>query len=211
MKLSVVDERKTPIREPYVLRLSGWSVERYLREAPEDARWEFVRGEVIVYSPSTAEHQDLVGFLQILLREYCEARGCGMVLTGPAAVRLQPGVIREPDIFVVRPADVPKATGVPLDLIPAFVIEVTCPSTRGIDLGEKAEDYAAAGVPEYWVVDAERKEIWVHVLQGSSYRAEKKASGEVRCCAVPGFTIRAAWLWKRSLPAISSVLPEVLG
>ncbi len=49
MKLSVVDERKTPIQEPYVLRLSGWSVERYLKEAPDDARWEFVRGEVIVY------------------------------------------------------------------------------------------------------------------------------------------------------------------
>ncbi len=164
-----------------------------------------------MYSPSTAEHQRLVGFLYSLLRLFCEAKGCGEVLTGPAAVRLGPEVIREPDIFVVRPEDVSKARGVPLDLVPVFVIEVTSPSTRGIDLGEKVGDYAVAGIPEYWVVYAERKEIWVHVLQGSSFRAEKKASGEVRCCAVPGFTIRADWLWKRPLPAISSVPPKVLG
>ena len=68
MKLFVVDERKVPIQEPYVVGLSGWSIERYFPEAPESARWEFVRGEVIVYSPSTAEHQDLVGFFM-----YCFA------------------------------------------------------------------------------------------------------------------------------------------
>ena len=115
MKLSVVDERNVPIREPYVLRLSCWSLDRYLREAPEDARWEFVRGEVIVYSPSTAEHQDLVGFLYTILKFFCEAKGCGKVLTGPA-VRLAPDVVREPDVFVVRPEDIHRATGVPWTL-----------------------------------------------------------------------------------------------
>ncbi len=88
MKLSVVDERNAPIREPFVLRLSCWSLDRYLREAPEDARWEFVR---------------------------CEAKGCGKVLTGPA-VRLAPDVVREPDVFVVRPEEIHRATGVPWTL-----------------------------------------------------------------------------------------------
>ena len=211
MRLSVVDERKAPIREPYVLRLSGWSLDRYLREAPEDARWEFVRGEVIVYSPSTAEHQDLVGFLYTILKLFCEAKGCGKVLTGPAAVRLAPDVVREPDVFVVRPEDIPKATGVPLDLVPLFAIEVVSPSTRGIDLGEKAGDYAAAGVPEYWAVDPERRELSVHLLEGKSYRVVAISEGTCESRAIPGFRIRVEWLWERPLPKVTKILPELLG
>ncbi|MGY4707461.1 hypothetical protein ACVNPS_06885 [Candidatus Bipolaricaulota sp. J31] len=34
VKVMVVDERKAPVRRPYVVRLSGWTLERYLREAP---------------------------------------------------------------------------------------------------------------------------------------------------------------------------------
>ena len=83
MKLTVVDERKEVLREPYVLRLGGWTLARYLAEAPESQLWEFVRGEVVMYSPVTGEHQDLVRFLLRLLDGYCEAKTWGKVLTGP--------------------------------------------------------------------------------------------------------------------------------
>jgi len=108
MGVQVVDERKEPLRESYVVRLGGWTLERYLREAPEDQIWEFVRGEVVMHSPASAEHQRLVMFLGRLLGGYCEAKGWGEVLTGPAAVRVLPDVVREPDVFVVAPEDVPR-------------------------------------------------------------------------------------------------------
>lgn len=57
MKVMVVDEQKEMINEPYVVRLGGWTLERYLREAPEQRVREFVRGEVLMFSPATAEHQ----------------------------------------------------------------------------------------------------------------------------------------------------------
>jgi hypothetical protein len=44
MKVMVVDERMEPIRESYVVRLGGWTMQRYLQEAPESLRWEFVLG-----------------------------------------------------------------------------------------------------------------------------------------------------------------------
>jgi Uma2 family endonuclease len=120
MAVMVVDEQKKPIREPYVVRLGGWTLERYLEEAPEHLVWEFVRGEVVVHSPATAEHQDVVGFLYRLLAGYCEATGWGKVLTGPAAVRILPDVVREPDIFVLPPEEVPKAKGTPSGCPPRF-------------------------------------------------------------------------------------------
>ncbi|MFQ5794294.1 MAG: Uma2 family endonuclease [Candidatus Bipolaricaulia bacterium] len=211
MKVMVVDERKELLREPYVVRLGGWSLERYLKEAPEHLIWEFVQGEVVMYSPATAEHQDLVGFLYRLLAGYCEARGWGKVLTGPAAVQVLPDVIREPDLFVLPPEEVPKAKGVPLEVRPALVVEVISPSTRTIDLKEKAEDYREAGISEYWAVDMERKEILVHRLKEERFEVERVTSGKVESRSVSGFWVEASWLFQDPLPSVAECFRELIG
>jgi Uma2 family endonuclease len=210
LKIMVVDERKELLKEPYVVRLSGWTLEKYLEEAPENLFSEFVRGEVIMYSPATAEHQRLVSFLTRLIGGYCEAKGCGEVLTGPAAIQLSPDVVREPDLFVLPPEEVPKAKGVPLLVRPALVIEVMSPSTRTIDLVEKAEDYALAGIPEYWAVDPEHKELFVHRLEGARYRAERVKEGKVRSISLPGFWLDVEWLFGDPLPPVAECLKEIL-
>lgn len=94
MKGTVVDGAEGT--HPGALRgaAGGWTLERYFRKAPEHARWEFAYGEVVVYSPASAEHPDEVGFLYSLLRGYCEAKGWGKALMGPAAVRLSLEVVR---------------------------------------------------------------------------------------------------------------------
>ena len=213
MKVQLVDEKKEIVEGPYTIRLGGWTLERYLREAPESAIWEFVRGEVVMHSPATAEHQDLVRFLLRLLDGYCEARGWGKVLTGPAAVQLASDVVREPDLFVLPPEEVPKARGTPLRARPALVIEVISPSTRTIDLVEKAQDYAAARIPEYWAVDPERRKLTVHRQEpeAGGYRVERVASDRVESSAVPGFWLLTDWLWQQDpLPPADECLRAVL-
>lgn len=210
MRLMVVDERKELLKEPYVLRLGGWTLARYLAEAPDNAIWEFVRGEVVVYSPVTAEHQRLVKFLLKLLDGYCEAIGWGEALTGPAAIKLLPDVVREPGVFVLPPEEVPKAKGVPLEVRPALVIEVTSPVTRTIDLVEKPRDYAAAGIPEYWAIDPGCKEVTVHRLTEGCYRAERITAGILRSSAVPGLWLRAEWLFRDPLPPVTDCLRDIL-
>ena len=207
----VVDERKQPVPGPYVVRFGGWTLERYLREAPESGVWEFVRGEVVVHSPASAEHQDLVLFLARLFAGYCEARSWGKVLMGPAAVEVLPGVVREPDVFVLPPEEVPKASGVPLRVKPVLVVEVTSPATRGMDLGEKAEEYRQAGVAEYWVVDGEGQELTSHRLRGGVWEVERWKAGRLPSQSVPGFWVEVQWLWRRPLPPADACLREVLG
>jgi Uma2 family endonuclease len=209
-KIMVVDERKELLREPYVVRISGWTLEKYLEEAPEHLFSEFVRGEIIMYSPPTAEHQDLVGFLYRLLAGYCEAKRYGKVLIAPAAIQLSMDVVREPDLFVLPPEEVPKAKGVPLLVRPALVIEVMSPSTRNIDLFEKAEDYALAGIPEYWAVDPEHKEFIVHRLEGARYRVERIKEGKIRSIHLPGFWLDVEWLFGDVLPPVTECLKEIL-
>lgn len=211
MELTLVDKHKRPVPGPYVIRLAGWTLERYLEEAPEDRIWEFVREEVVMHSPATAEHQRLVGFVYKLLSGYCEAKRWGEVLTGPAAVQVLPDVVREPDLFVLPPQELPKATGTPLNVHLALVVEVVSPSTRTIDLKEKPQDYAQAGIGEYWAVDAERKEITVHRLEARRYEVERLSGGTVQCRAVPGLWLQADWLFQDRLPAAAECLQAVLG
>jgi len=193
-----------------VVRLGGWTLDRYLAETPESQRWEYVRGEVVMYSPATAEHQGLVRFLLRLLDGYCEERRWGKVLAGPAAIRILPDVIREPDLFVLPPEEVPKAKGVPLEVRPALVIEVTIPTTRTIDTVEKAGDYAAAGIQEYWGIDPERGEILVHRLKEREYELERVRAGQLESASVPGLWLKAEWLFQEPLPPVATCLRAVL-
>ena len=102
MRVRVVTDTGEEIEGPFLLRLSGWTEERYFQEAPEDRIWEFEDGEVIVHSPATLLHQRLVGFLTLLLKGYAEVRGLGEVLNGPAVLRLRPGAAKEPDLFFIH-------------------------------------------------------------------------------------------------------------
>ena len=131
-------------------------------------------------------------------------------MTSPAAVRVLPDVVREPDIFVLPPEEVPKAKGTPLEARPALVVEVVSPATRTIDFREKAEEYALARIPEYWAVDPERKEIAVHRLSGEGYRVERLGRGELESSVLPGFKVKVEWLFQDPLPPVGDCLKEIL-
>ncbi len=209
----MVVERATqkPLTEPHLVRVAGWTLERYLQEAPEDAFWEFVRGEVVMHSPVRIEHQDLTRFLTFLLHGFCLHYRCGRVYNGPAAVRVLPEVVREPDIFVLSLDDALQARGVLVEARPLLIVEVVSPSTRTLDLVEKAYDYAQAGIPEYWVVDREEQTFHQHVLEQGRYAVAVYRQGRVSSHVLPGFWLDVAWLWQEPLPSEWDVLERVLG
>ena len=195
---------------PYVARSWGWTLDEYLRQAPESRRWEFVRGEVLMYSPATAEHQDRVWFLAYLLFSWMQARKWpGKLLLAPAAVRLAEDIVREPDISVFGPEEAGRVTGSPVTARPLLVVEVTSPSTRAIDLGEKAQDYATAGIPEYWVVDLVRQRFIGHLLEGETYRKTELPRGRWVSRVLPGFWLEVTWLFRQPLPEVAACLKHI--
>ena len=52
---------------------------------------------------------------------------------------------------------------------PDLVVEILSPSNSRKDLKDKYEIYQEAGVPEYWIVDADDKAIYRYVLEGDTY------------------------------------------
>ena len=72
-----------------------------------------------------------------------------------------------------------------------LVMEVVSPDDPARDYETKRRDYAAAGVPEYWVVDPAMKQVLVLRLAGAAY-VEHGTFGSGRIATshrLPGFSV----------------------
>jgi Uma2 family endonuclease len=128
-------------------------------------------------------------------------------------VRLRPGLNYEPDIFFI-PADQLGAMGNEYFAgSPGLVVEVISEGTRTHDLKTKASAYREHGVPEYWVVDSERRRLLQHLMptdpQGQ-YRVTEHTKGRLESQAIPGFWLEVSWLWQTRLPDELRCLEEIL-
>lgn len=211
--VSVLTEDGQELTEPYLLRLSGWTEERYLAEAPERGFAEFEDGELIVHSPVNIRHQRIAGFLSFLLLGYTRATHFGEALNGPAVVRLRPGLLLEPDIFVIAAGHDEQLTRQYFDGAPVLVVEVISPGTRQYDLRTKAEHYRLHGVPEYWTIDPDRRVLVRHRMpqaDGATYQVEELSSGKLESATIPGFWLDVSWLWREPLPSELDCLNRVL-
>lgn len=134
-------------------------VRRLIDDAPAPTpRYEVVDGELLV-TPSPADaHQRIVKRLVLRLDPYVEAQHLGELFISPSDVRPAPGLLLQPDVYVRLPEsgrDEPDAAVSRL----LVAIEVLSPSSARFDRVTKRRAYQAAGVPEYWIVDADAQTI----------------------------------------------------
>ncbi len=123
--------------------------------------------ELLPVPPLT--HQRLMKMLLKTLEAYFDSRGAE-VLFAPLPLRLWPGTLREPDLLVVRPEDFRTSKDYP-DFA-QLVVEVVSSSSqdRKRDFETKVANYQQAGIPEYWIIDPEKKKVHVLSLEtGSQY------------------------------------------
>ncbi len=151
-------------------RQGEWTEDDYLSLG---TNWmiEFSEGILEVLPMPTIAHQMLVEWLVSQFKSYADAHGLpGRVLFAPLPIRLWAGKYREPDIVYLNPQQLTDPSGQPRGA--DFVVEVVSEGTdnRRRDLEIKPQEYAAAGIAEYWIVDPLRTEISVLVLDGLTYR-----------------------------------------
>ena len=63
------------------------------------------------------------------------------------------------------------------------------PSSRSRDFIQKSALYAEAGVPEYWLIDPDAKQLIIGRLRDGQYVREIFTEGPVRCEALGGAMI----------------------
>lgn len=179
---------------------AGYTVERYFALVAEgvldpDDRVELLEGVIVAMSPRNTRHDAAINRASDVLHDTIGTR---------AAVRVQSTLIvgrhsvPEPDVLVVpgRNADYDRAhprTGL-------LVIEVSDTSLAQ-DRITKAAIYAAAGIPEYWIINLRDDRVEVLRSPDSTARVYRE-----RTVAGPGDRIELVALPGRAV-AVDDLLP----
>lgn len=157
----------------------------------ENKKMEFINGEIYFQSPVKLRHNIALKLLLKLLDTVVSRNGLGYVGFETILVSLTRNDY-EPDIcFFVKDKSkefTPTQMQFPA---PDFVVEVLSPSTERHDREIKFQDYAAHGISEYWIVDAEHESIEQYMLQNEEYDLLLKAKdGAIQSVVLPEFKIQ---------------------
>ena len=137
----------------------------------DDIRYELINGEVFMMSAPDERHHDLVTTIYTQLRRQLGGGPCKPFIA-PFDVRLfakedeSDDTVLQPDVFVVCDRE-KLSDGKACKGAPDFVVEVTSPSTKIIDLFTKKDLYRKAGVREYWVVSSNK--VGCYILERGAY------------------------------------------
>jgi hypothetical protein len=149
-----------------------FTVDEYYRMAEagilgEDDRVELLDGEIVEMTPIGERHAAAVTRLDDLFHEFVGDRATIRVQN---PVRLHRYAEPEPDVALVAPREDRYAGGHPGPADILLIVEVADTSLP-YDRERKLPAYAAAGIPEVWLVDltAERIEVYREPV-GEAYR-----------------------------------------
>jgi len=141
--------------------------------------------------------------------EFTLHHSSGEVLDAPFPVRLPERLRRgrEPDIIFIRREQLPRLKRTHFDGSPDVIVEVVSPESESRDYQEKYEEYEAAGVGEYWLVDPDRRRADFFRLgaDGRFHPVTPDEQGVYHSEAFPGFRFHVDWLWRDPLPTIEEI------
>lgn len=156
--MQMIQTMQQAIRAPLAV------TEREFEELPETnaRKVEVVDGVLRVSPEPTFTHEIVVMRLASMLAAACPP---GLEAGPGTDIKLREGPplhVRAPDVLVVR-------TGFERMMGPdqvALAVEVVSPSTRTQDHDHKRDEYLAAGIPNYWVLDRDEEGLWIEVYTG---------------------------------------------
>ena len=110
------------------------SYEEYLEYATETRIVEWVDGEAIEYMPAGYLHQDIVSFLDTLLRSFVQFFQLGRIVIAPFEVKLwQNGPSREPDLLFISHDNQGTLKTARYEGAPDLVVEIVSPGSASED------------------------------------------------------------------------------
>ena len=175
-----------------------WS-EVEFEQLPGEGRWEVVDGRAILLPTSDYGHQRLSDRLTRMFEQQLEVLKCGFAVSAPNVFNPRrhdsSGGFqnRVPDAVVSKHR--PERhfeVGAP----PELVIEILSTRRGNVERTEKLDDYAFAGIAEYWIVNPFDRLVEIYILRVGEYVLQRTASTEtISPEAFPGIAIDLSLLW----------------
>lgn len=207
---NVTAEISTQTIPPIIL--SKITYEEFLRE--HDGQYaEYVEGEIIKPMSVTQRHDFLTNFLITILTFYTSTKHLGRICGEPYQMKMDlEGKIkgREPDIFFVKTENLDRIGEQFFDGAADLVIEVISPESITRDTIDKFEEYEAAGVKEYWIINPNQRtaNFYGYDENGKYKLLHLSAEGIFESRVIEGFWINTDWLWQEELPNLMDVLKD---
>ena len=166
---------------------------------PEDQICEWIDGEIDVLPPLSEAELRVRDILLDELGWFIDGNEMGLLMRAPFAIRMPEEMQRgrEPDLLYI-PSEYGDALqenyvnshGVGL------VIEIGDQRTLHRDRHEKLIDYQMAGIPEYWIIDTDHRQIEYFVLSQNGYQpALPDADGLYHSRLLRGFVFDPKSVW----------------
>lgn len=154
--------------------------EEYLNyEDSTDNRYELIDGELIALSPESGlnyfiaiELFWLLAVAEVVPRRLIKIHSCEIQVP---VLRSSDAANRYPDLVILREEHwelTQNRLTVTIDMLPPqLVVEVVSPGRVGRerDYARKRAQYAARGIPEYWIVDPQEQIVMVLQLEDGQY------------------------------------------
>lgn len=164
-----------------------------------DTRYELVAGELITM-PSESDLNNLIAItLMFALGQFISPklfrRGTEIVISGSRATS------RVPDLLVLTEELPALLKGARRSIIlwdmppPTLVVEIVSPGkdNEDRDYRYKRSEYAARGIPEYWIIDPTRQQVTVLTLVDGFYEtAVVQGNDRLISSTFPALTLTAA-------------------
>ncbi len=160
------------------------SLEDYLAySAAREVRYELVRGVLVDMGAESKLNAQIVMFLVVHLStlgipHYLLANKVEIVVSSDDATTRYPDLVLLTAELEALLEDTSRYLVQATMPAPALVVEVVSPGEPGEDnydrdYVEKRQEYAARGIPEYWIVDPDRQIVLVLTLHGQTYQEQR--------------------------------------
>ena len=182
-----------PVAQRWRLRASDFELLFEAGALADVRRAELIDGDIYGMSPQRTRHARVKTELAFAIRSALVACRSRLRMLTVVSVVVAGDSVPEPDIAVS------SYTGdrfMPADTV-ALAVEVA-DTTLATDLGRKAELYAAAGIPEYWVVDVNAGRVivqWAPSATGYAQRREVAFGEPLVSRTIAGLAVGTAELF----------------
>lgn len=130
---------------------------------PDDGnRYEVIDGVLYMTTAPSAFHQWIIRQIARALFAQVDDVGGGITLWSPIGLFMPGCDPVQPDLMVIRAADLSIIRDRRIFGVPALLIEVLSPTNYDKDTDVKRKAYARAGVPEYWIIRPASRDALVY-------------------------------------------------
>lgn len=167
-----------------------------LGEDPAGVRLELVDGKIAVSPSPIPDHSYTEKMLGFVLLQHITVNDLGR-LYGDVDTIFGPHDVRRPDLIFFSKERVHLVGRKAMEGPPDLCVEILSPSSETIDKVDKFEQYEAAGVAHYWIVDPAHRAVEAFELKEGKYVAAGKGrdAEAVRFPPFPDLEIPLGRIW----------------